>query len=290
MKAECDGTKKTQCADCGHEYYMDTKNHLKDCHLCKYCNSSNNQIKVKECTAKEDTVCGCVSGFYCNDADCSHCRPVRHCPPGEGVKVQASRTTDTVCVPCEDGTYSNISDFHSPCKTHTRCEDIGRVLQIPGTAKTDAICGNFKTHCHWMLPAGLWAGLVLTALVLFGLIICWRIRRKTCRSVSPRRSVTLVEMGPAVPESPLKLPLPTTQVNGHWSDKCPVETCQLPLFKSDDTPISYCTQDSMESSHPITPLKASVSFTESIHVKGHSGHGNFLRTHSEPQEDEWCGT
>lgn len=37
------------------------------------------------------------------------------------------------------------------------------------------------TDCHWALPAGLWSGLVLTALVLFGLF-CWRLKRKSTRS------------------------------------------------------------------------------------------------------------
>ena len=34
--------------------------------------------------------------------------------------------------------------------------------------------------CNWILPAGLWSGLVLTALVLF-VFICWREKRKSYR-------------------------------------------------------------------------------------------------------------
>lgn len=45
--------------------------------------------------------------------------------------------------------------------------------------------------CHWMLPAGLWAGLVLTALILFGLF-CWRLKRKSSRSGVCTRDVWLV--------------------------------------------------------------------------------------------------
>ena len=61
---------------------------------------------------------------------------------------------------------------------------------------------------------------------------------------------------------------------------------------SDETVVICGTQDSVDSvdsSRPITPLKVSVSFAESNHTNGYRT-GNFLRTHSEPQEDEYCGT
>lgn len=48
----------------------------------------NNQRKVNDCAADRDTVCECVTGFYCSDDQCEHCRPVHHCPKGEGVKVR----------------------------------------------------------------------------------------------------------------------------------------------------------------------------------------------------------
>ncbi|XP_041797995.1 tumor necrosis factor receptor superfamily member 5 isoform X2 [Chelmon rostratus] len=289
MKAECAGTKATECAECGHGLYTATKNHLSNCHVCKDCSSSNNQRKVKDCTAQEDAVCECLTGFYCSNEHCDHCRPVTHCKLGEGVKVRATRTSDTVCAPCEKGTYSNVTDFHSPCLTHTRCDDIGRWLKTSGTKETDAICGNFKSHCHWILPAGLWSGLVLTALVLFGLI-WWREKRKSSKAAT--LPVTLVEMVPAAPDSPLDLPLPSTERNGYCQESCTVNGCDLTLFTPDDNVVSDRTHDSMDSCLPITPLKPPVSFSESSHKNGSAGYctSNFLRTYSEPQEDEWCGT
>lgn len=66
----------------------------------------------------------------------------------------------------------------------------------------------------------------------------------------------------------------------------------LILLSSPDDNVVSCTQDSVDSCLPITPLKASVSFAESNHINGSAGYStsNFLRTYSEPQEDEWCGT
>ncbi|XP_037640149.1 tumor necrosis factor receptor superfamily member 5 [Sebastes umbrosus] len=307
LKAHCDNTKATECAECGRGFYTATKNYMTKCQICRNCNSSNKQKKVKDCTAQEDTVCECVNGYYCSNDDCDHCVRVTYCPVGKGVKVQATRTNDIICAPCEDGTYSNVTDFHSPCQTQTRCKDLGRELKTPGTSTTDTICGNFKSHCTWILPAGLWSGLVLTALVLLFGLICWRAKRKSYKAVKkettsflqpPFKStgagpVTLVEMVPVAPVTRLDLPLLFTELNGHCQESCTVECCKLSLFNpADDNVVTQDSVDSVDSSHPITPLKVSVSFAESNHITGSAGYGtaNFRRTYSEPQEDEWCGT
>lgn len=31
-------------------------------------------------------MCECVTGFYCSNDECDHCRPVSRCPVGKGVK------------------------------------------------------------------------------------------------------------------------------------------------------------------------------------------------------------
>ncbi|XP_075965149.1 tumor necrosis factor receptor superfamily member 5 isoform X1 [Anarhichas minor] len=308
MSAECDNTKTTKCDKCGDGQYTATKNNLDKCQTCTVCYSKNNQITVKKCTTQEDVVCRCETGFYCNNDQCEHCQQVTQCLLGEGVKVQATRTSDTICAPCQDGTYSNVTDFHSACQTHTRCGDIGRMLKTPGTPTIDAICGNFKFQCPWILPAGLWSGLLLTALILFGLL-CWRAKRKSYEAEKKKTriflqhpfkytgadssvAVSLAEMVPAAPVTQLELSLPFTELNGHCQESCDVEDCKLPLFNPDDNAVSCDSQEPVDSSLPITRLKASVSFTKSNHINGSAGYctGNFLRTYSEPQEDEYCGT
>ncbi|KAI3360525.1 hypothetical protein L3Q82_002408 [Scortum barcoo] len=225
-QADCDGTKATKCAECGRGFFTATKNYLSTCRLCKNCNSNNHLRKVKECTAQENTVCECETGFYCSDDDCDHCQAVNYC----------------------------ILD------------------------------------CHWMLPAVLWSGLVLTTLVLFGLI-CWRKKCKSYGEGSSGDPVNFVDVIPAPPVIPLGLTLPSTEVNGHCQESCTIECYRLPLFNPGvDTVISCSTQDSVESSLPITPLKVSVSFAESNHTSAGCDTSNFFRTYSEPQEDEYCGT
>ncbi|KAG7216989.1 hypothetical protein INR49_001643 [Caranx melampygus] len=188
----------------------------------------------------------------------------------------ANRTTDAACAPCQGSTYSNVTDYHSPCKPHTKCEELGRALEKAGTSETDAVCGDVLTRCSWMLPAGLWSGLVLTALILFAVVICRRAKRRSYNAGRTSVPVTLTEVVPAPLPIALELPLPSTELNGHCQ-----ESCKLPLFTPDENLVNC----SMDSSLPITPFKASVSFVESSHTNG-----SFLRTYSEPQEDEWCGT
>lgn len=105
-------------------------------------------------------------------------------------------------------------------------------------------------------------------------------------------AVSLVEMVPAAPVTQLELSLPFTERNGHCQESCDVEDCKLPLFNPDDNAVSCDSQERVDSSLPITRLKASVSFTKSNHINGSAGYctGNFLRTYSEPQEDEYCET
>ncbi|CAJ1062516.1 tumor necrosis factor receptor superfamily member 5 [Xyrichtys novacula] len=284
VQTECNETKKTECAECLHGTFTATKNHLSSCRPCKDCSSIKNGRKLKDCTAREDTVCACERGFYCSNEECEHCHRVKTCPPGEGVQFEATGTNDTKCAVCEKGTFSNVTDFYSPCKRHTRCDDRGRLLKTPGTLISDAVCGGFKTECHWITPAALWSGLVLTALILFG-VLCWRSRRRSSRVASPDAPVAFIQIPTETDYQP-ELPLPSREQNGHYTE----EVYKLPLFTPDDNTVSYATEDSM-GSVPITPLQVSVSFAESSQDDKSAGHctTNFFRTHSEPQEDEWCG-
>ncbi|XP_071326525.1 tumor necrosis factor receptor superfamily member 5 [Trachinotus anak] len=288
VQAECESSQTIRCARCEHGHYTATRNHLTKCQPCRVCSSQNKQKIAKPCTATENTVCECETGSYCSNDQCDHCQPVTHCPMGEGVEHQATRTNDTICIPCKEGTYSNVTDYLSRCKTHTRCEDLGRELKIPGDQKKDAVCSDVLPRCSWMLPAALWSGLVLTALVLFAVVIYRRAKRKSYRQARSNVPVTLVEIVPATPGKLLELPLVATELNGHCQESCTEGDCKLPLFNQDDNLVSC----SMDSSLPITPFKASVSFAESNHTNGSAGYrtGSFVRTYSEPQEDEWCGT
>lgn len=68
----------------------------------------------------------------------------------------------------------------------------GLILKPWDKAHWRCFCGLVLTlcvlptlsECQWILPAGLWSGLVLTAIVLFALI-CWRKKRSLSRTGKP---------------------------------------------------------------------------------------------------------
>lgn len=293
VKADCDGNKGTQCALCPNGFYTATRNHMSSCHRCRVCSSSENQRTEKDCTSQEDRVCACVSGYVCMNETCDHCKPVSSCRVGEGVIRLATRTNNTVCAPCENATYSNVTDSQSPCLPHTSCEEFGRVLKTPGTPTSNAICGEFKNKCQWMLPAGLWSGLVLTVLVLF-VLVCWRNKRRSYRTAATATPTVAVVGVRPVGDEQLKLdfPLQATEQKSGCQEDCTTVSCTVELFKPVEDPADGSTQDSLDSNQPITPFKASVSFANWGHDNGSADYctSTFCRSHSEPQEDEWCGT
>lgn len=245
VQADCSGTTATECAKCGWGKFTATKNYLTKCEVCKECSSDNKQSKASDCTATRDTVCQCRPGFYCSNDDCDHCEPVAQCHPGEGVRLKATRTNNTVCAPCETGTFSNVTDFLSPCKAHTRCEDYGRVLKTWGTPTTDAVCGNFKSHCSWMLPAGLWSGLVLTVIVVLVLLVFWRAKRKSYKTVNA--SPAAVEE--AIPAPPLTPP----ELSSHCQESCKIQEHKLSIY-SPGEPLATSSNDT-KCAHNLTNLE-----------------------------------
>ncbi|XP_051574569.1 tumor necrosis factor receptor superfamily member 3-like isoform X2 [Myxocyprinus asiaticus] len=181
----CNATSDTVCETCQHHSYIEQENLMIKCLPCREC-SNHNLMTDKECDADRNRQCKCKPGFYCKhptDLSCDFCEPVSWCPPGKGVTRQHTDRRDTECSGCPKGTYSDVDDYFSSCKNHTSCEALGRDLNAPGTDTTDAMCGDFKAckSCPWMLPASLWAGLVVTSLIIFLalFIIYWRTKRQS---------------------------------------------------------------------------------------------------------------
>ncbi|XP_056142699.1 tumor necrosis factor receptor superfamily member 5 [Lampris incognitus] len=284
VRKDCDDTKMTECDVCQHETYTDTRNYMRSCLQCMVCYS--NQRTVKECSADGNRRCECNSGYYCSDSSCRHCNPVTHCSVGEGVTVNATKMEDVVCASCQAGTYSNVSDYHSPCLRHSSCKDLGRELKTPGTASADAVCGPFIRQCHWMLPTALWSGLALSILIFLLCLIYRRAKRRSYRTASSSVPGVLL---PVTHRCQVEQVFP--YLNGHCKERSVV-----PLIHQDPDPddvaVRCSTPDHEENSPPTTPLPSLDAVGESSHKDGNTSNCSrtSFRIHSEPQEDEWCGT
>ncbi|XP_045574705.1 tumor necrosis factor receptor superfamily member 5 isoform X2 [Salmo salar] len=281
--------------ECKTEEYLHDASGVKRC--CERCRKGqyvrtdcgNNQRVLRECEASSDRQCVCKTGFYCTDNGCEHCRPVKLCPLGSGVVNQATPQNDTVCAPCQPGTYNSVNDAITHCQSHTRCGDLGREVKSAGTETTDAVCGAFISRCHWILPTSLWVGLVVTSLLIIILIcIYWRAKHQSYMPANSSGPGIPVE--PAPPSfAPAELKFPT-ECNSHWSlDQKATE----PLFIN--TAViqvnGYTSDCEVEADSATITMTTSELFSQSDHSNGMRG--NDIRPSrylSEPQEDEWPGT
>ncbi|XP_067304544.1 tumor necrosis factor receptor superfamily member 5 isoform X2 [Pseudorasbora parva] len=241
---------------------------------CRKCPKGSNLEMVKECKADKNTECKCKVGYYCtqqSDFYCDHCIPVSKCPPGKGVDIQHTNLKDTVCAPCPKGTYSDVEDFVSRCKNHTRCDDFNRNLDVPGTSKSDVVCGDFKpcaTSCSWLLPASLWTGIVVTVVIVFLVLFIMYWRNKRHSQIS---EISLSPVSPVLPPDILKYPADFDLEKCAKCDKHKAE--------------SYTDMDSSIQCDGVMPM-LSEKYTESTAANGYTG-STYHLYQSQPQESEW---
>ncbi|XP_035863807.1 tumor necrosis factor receptor superfamily member 14-like [Sander lucioperca] len=114
------------------------------CFPCVRCNSGSG-LKIKTaCTTTSDTVCEPLEGFYClfsSENGCVEAQKHRSCQPGQYISQKGTVLKDTECSDCRDGTFSDGTLLTS-CQPHTQCQSLNLQLIKPGTASTDAECGE----------------------------------------------------------------------------------------------------------------------------------------------------
>ncbi|KAB5586722.1 hypothetical protein PHYPO_G00004850 [Pangasianodon hypophthalmus] len=228
VSSYCAASSQTECAQCRSGFYTETDNFIDDCLPCRSCDPNNHLQTSKYCTADSNTKCKCMEGFYCTQTSgncqdhCEKCELVHRCPPGQGVSVPSNSTRNTVCKLCPPGTFNKETDYVTPCQNHTSCSDLGRSLISPGTAETDAVCGDFIHRCHWMIPASLWAGLILTLMLIMIGVIYLKCKRRGKAVITLVTSENFVP--PALPPDVIKYPgSPELQTLTHSSKLCAEE-------------------------------------------------------------------
>ncbi|XP_065154351.1 uncharacterized protein [Paramisgurnus dabryanus] len=272
-----------KCEPCPHGTYTDVENMMDKCLPCRGC-SSNNLITYKECEANSNRQCKCAPGFYCINSNvdhCDHCIPVARCPKGQGVIRQHTHLENTVCSPCTEGTYNDLDDYTSSCKNHTSCDSLGRVLKDRGTQIKDATCGDFKAHgyCHWMLPAGLWAGLVVTAILIFLAVLIIRRRSKRRSSKSVLISEYWSCASPTLPPDILKYPA-DCGVEKHEDGHKLTHICTVENYPDMDS-ATKCDLGTM----PV--MKVSENYVTANEYPDRNTCHSMSIYQSQPQESEW---
>ncbi|KAI4896886.1 hypothetical protein NFI96_031597 [Prochilodus magdalenae] len=273
VSSHCSDSLPTKCTICFHDTYMSQRNYLTSCMSCRQCHE--NQVELKPCMKDSNRECVCKEGFYCSSSTqghCEHCRAVTLCPPGNGVSVQHTSTKDSVCSPCKTGTFNNVEDYKTPCLNHTNCAELGRPLLARGTTTTDAQCGALQ-HCHWMIPAGLWAGLIMT-IIIFIALLYWTVKRKSKQTLSISGHSESYIL-PVLPPDIIKHPgSPVQPILYHKEESFNTFDCSLEC-------------DGIT----LTTLTASEKYPYSACQGGCAGSSTSDPSilQSEPQEDEWPG-
>ncbi|KAH0514818.1 Tumor necrosis factor receptor superfamily member 14 [Microtus ochrogaster] len=78
-------------------------------HCCPMCNPDMGLVTWRECSSREDTVCRCIPGYFCETQEgdhCSTCSPHTNCSLGQRVLERGNYFQDTVCADCPTGTFS----------------------------------------------------------------------------------------------------------------------------------------------------------------------------------------
>ncbi|XP_039656617.1 tumor necrosis factor receptor superfamily member 14-like isoform X6 [Perca fluviatilis] len=171
------------------------RGHTLTCHPTEYLNgdqccptcSVGSGVKIKTaCTTTSNTVCEPLKGFYCLFSpgnSCVEAQKHRSCQPGQYISQNGTALSDTECSDCSDGTFSNGTLLTS-CQPHTQCQSLDLQLIKPGTASTDAECGEQSSG------AGIGVVVVLVILLVvagISLPVMWILRKKgRCKNTGER--------------------------------------------------------------------------------------------------------
>ncbi|KAM5140689.1 tumor necrosis factor receptor superfamily member 1A isoform 1-T1 [Mantella aurantiaca] len=120
---------KTHCQICGSRTYMDRPNHSMGCKACRYCLPQFGQIVLSNCTAQNNTQCGCPAGqFKQKSGNNFLCQECTTCQNGT-IAVECHDNKDTICrcfhnffMDPSEGSCRPCSECQGPdCKFH--CPD-----------------------------------------------------------------------------------------------------------------------------------------------------------------------
>ncbi|XP_013005826.2 tumor necrosis factor receptor superfamily member 5 [Cavia porcellus] len=157
---ECTEFKNTECRSCQKGEFLDTWNRERRCYVHRHCDPNLGLWVQKEGTAETDTTCVCEEGRHCASDTCEHCDLHTSCGPGFGVKQLGTATSDTICEPCPNGFFSNVSSAFEKCHPWTSCENEYLVELRAGTNRTDAVCG-FQNRSRVLLVIPIIIGILI---------------------------------------------------------------------------------------------------------------------------------
>nr|XP_048272475.1 tumor necrosis factor receptor superfamily member 14-like isoform X3 [Myodes glareolus] len=228
VKHACSNWTGIVCAPCPPQTYTAHANGLSECLSCGICDPDMGLVTWRECSSREDTVCRCIPGYFCETQEgdhCTTCLPLTNCslgqrvlergcclPPqrSENYVLEASGADRSRSHPRETQLPANLSPEFSACLSLTlRCDAWYLREAEHGTSSTDVTC-SFSGLFYFAIfcPISLVFILVVVTIVIY-------VRRKTshtrpaARELEPLQrqkqhntvKLPVAEVGPAEEET-----------------------------------------------------------------------------------------
>lgn len=177
----CTVDTSTTCVPCLASTFTHEPNGLNKCFPCTVCATVKGLKIQKSCMRTEDTLCEPQDGFHCikqNKGSCELAVEHSKCQPGQYIKHAGTALSDTVCVDCSVGFYSNGSV--TSCLPHSKCE-MGFKNKKAGTTSSDAECE--KVTSVWLVVSSCITVVVVAGIVAAILFYIKYRKRKLQRSI-----------------------------------------------------------------------------------------------------------
>ncbi|KAJ8017143.1 hypothetical protein DPEC_G00014690 [Dallia pectoralis] len=185
----CTEFTSTSCAPCIGSTYIDQPNGLPACLSCTTCDPGFGLMVKQSCRPSSDTVCEPLEGFYCTEPTKDGCKAAQShssCKPGQYIRQNGTKSTDTVCSNCTGETYS---DGFTSCQPHTQCDTLNLQEIKPGTFKSNSECGPQTSSHIGGIVSALLVLIVIIGTTIFIVVGRNRINRNSDRSAVEMHSV-----------------------------------------------------------------------------------------------------
>ncbi|XP_019624864.1 PREDICTED: nascent polypeptide-associated complex subunit alpha, muscle-specific form-like isoform X2 [Branchiostoma belcheri] len=137
------GSTRSTCLVCPDNKYQPCPSSNLRCHSCSDCSAAwldgRSAPPILPCSQTQDNICQCPQDRFWSLVE-PGCKVKTPCGPGQGVAHQATYKSDTVCITCQDGFFSNETSLVQVCGECRRCEEEGLETREPCNTTSNAVC------------------------------------------------------------------------------------------------------------------------------------------------------
>ncbi|XP_062841886.1 tumor necrosis factor receptor superfamily member 11A [Trichomycterus rosablanca] len=237
LSAYCTETSDTKCRPCGKDEYQSEYSTEEKCHKHDFCDDGRGFFRPTPSSTTKSEPCQCKEGFQCTTDYCEVCGKIPQCPTGQGLTGERGNQS---CKECKEGFFSD-SNSAEPCKKWTDCKAIGKMLEKPGSARADVVCGPpFVPSTSWAMVA-----VPCTIIVIFAIILSCYKDKLNLLSVNLRTCVQNIKRS-RIQQETLAPPYQSNGMQNH--SQFEITSCLIPKDNNPPEYLSMCCETKIDSS------------------------------------------